>query len=167
VLAPDLAMAAGAQAFYQGPVRSSRRVVIRLEGKAGRFNRRYCFNSHRFNEAIAKAVHRSDDRLVAVAQYLAQPSDAFSQYRLAEYASRPDASEQFVLRTHLTGVLQEIDKDLERFAFELDVDAVQHQFVGGFVQHGSAKVPAAPAPIAARRGRHHGHIRVAPALRSI
>src|SRR5581483_4432163 len=111
---PGFAMAAAAETPHQAPQRPMHRAIADAEIEARRLRRVLDLDVDGGNQAVAVSMHGLDDRLVLVAERLAQPPDAFGEHGVGEDAAWPDGGEQLVLGDDFSRVLQEEAQDLER-----------------------------------------------------
>jgi len=91
-------------------------------------------NGHGSDEPIASARNRFDiaRRLGVIVERRAECVDGECQARLADSHGRPNRVEQLVLGHELTGVLDKVAQDIERFRCQRDtiVATPQHRIRG-------------------------------------
>lgn len=140
---PGFAVAAGAEALDQLPLRPLGDVVLRLELHArGRDRRAGVLHRDRCQQPVAVAAHCLDDGLAVVLQHFANPTDGLLEHGFAQHSSRPHRFEQLVLGDHLAGVPQQVAQDFQRLSLQIDDGAVELQLERAVVELRAAELPA-------------------------
>src|SRR6187551_1058303 len=94
-------------------------MIARAKIESWRLGHRIRLDLHGNDESITESVSGPDNFLLPIAERLTQAADALGENRFAQHPAGPHIRQQLFLGADLIRVLQEINEDLERFAFEV------------------------------------------------
>src|SRR5262249_26250926 len=96
----------------------------------------------RHRKPIPLPVQRLDDRLLLVAERVAQARQGFCEHGVAENSSRPTRLRKLLLANDLAGTIQQKEQNFKRLLVDLDEFAVDAQLGPALVERGGTEEKA-------------------------